>query len=74
MAPKPRSPEIICAESISLNHLLHEIPEKPSPNRVTGSHHKFPFTKERDLVETLSFLSKTIDGSEYIPAVCVEKD
>ncbi|KAJ5614041.1 hypothetical protein N7528_007695 [Penicillium herquei] len=79
MIAKPRSPEIICAEVIALNLLLHENPKSPRQKRASdyisaGSHHILPFCIERDLVETLSFLSKTIDGSEYIPAVCVEQD
>ncbi|KAJ5738759.1 hypothetical protein N7493_001914 [Penicillium malachiteum] len=79
MTPKPRSPEIICAESITLNVLLHENPKSPRQKRArgyisAGSRYELPFSTERDLVETLSFLSKTIDGSDYIPAVCVEQN
>lgn len=70
---------ILCAELIVLNYLLNEFPETPSQNRTSQStpsnnQYRLPFSIERDLVETLSFLSKNQDGSDYIPAVCVEQD
>jgi hypothetical protein len=68
-----------CAENIALNYLLHGVPELPQQNpirRVRGSEKGYilPFSKERDLVEILSFLAKTKDGPDYIPAVCIEQD
>lgn len=70
---------ILCAELIVLNYLLSEFPETPSQTRTSQStpsnkQYRLPFSIERDLVETLSFLSKTQDGPDYIPAVCVEQD
>lgn len=62
-----------------LNYLLNEFLETPSQTRISQStpsneQYKLPFSIERDLVETLSFLSKNQDGSDYIPVVCVEQD
>jgi hypothetical protein len=79
MSPELQASNVLCAESIVLNYLLHEIPEPPSQKRtsqLTSSNQNYilPFSKERDLVEILSFLSKNRDGSDYIPAVCVEQD
>jgi hypothetical protein len=70
---------ILCAELIVLNYLLSEFPETPSQTRTSqatpsNQQYRLPFSIERDLVETLSFLSKNQDGSDYIPAVCVEQD
>lgn len=69
---------ILCAELIVLNYLLSDFPETPSQTRTSQStpskkQYRLPFSIERDLVETLSFLSKTQDGPDYIPAVCVEQ-
>jgi hypothetical protein len=79
MTRKPHIAAVSCAENIALNYLLHEVPEPPQqtpPKRFRGSEKGYilSFLKERDLVEILSFLAKTKDGSEYIPAVCVEQD
>ncbi|OQE35238.1 hypothetical protein PENCOP_c014G00648 [Penicillium coprophilum] len=66
---EPHVAALVCAENIALNYLLHEVPEPPQPKpteRVRGS--------EKELVEVLSFLAKTKDGSDYIPAMCVEQD
>lgn len=62
-----------------LNYLLDEYPETPSQKRTSqhnpsNNQYRLPFSIERDLVEILSFLSKNRDGSDYIPAVCVEED
>ncbi|KAJ5667168.1 hypothetical protein N7507_003032 [Penicillium longicatenatum] len=79
MSPEFQASNALCAESIVLIYLLHKIPEPPSQKRtsqLTSSNQNYilPFSKERDLVEILSFLSKNRDGSDYIPAVCVEQD
>ncbi|KAJ6161863.1 hypothetical protein N7485_010093 [Penicillium canescens] len=68
-----------CAENIALNYLLHEVPESPQqkpaePFRGLEKGYSLPFSNERDLVEILSFLAKTKDGPDYIPAVCIEQD
>jgi hypothetical protein len=68
-----------CAENIALNYLLHEVPEQPKqmPIESFGDSEKgyvLPFSKESDLVEILSFVAKTNDGPDYIPAVCIEQD
>jgi hypothetical protein len=79
MTRQPHIAAESCAENIALNYLLHKVPESPQQNpigRVRGSANGYllPFSKERDLVEILSFLAKTKDGSDYIPAVCIEQD
>ncbi|CAG8944566.1 unnamed protein product [Penicillium salamii] len=70
---------LLSAQLIALNYLLHKFPETKSQKRksqLTSSNeqYKLPFSTERDLVEILSYLSKIWDGSDYIPAVCVEQD
>ncbi|KAJ5988211.1 hypothetical protein N7481_003421 [Penicillium waksmanii] len=79
MPPIDQESNILCAELIVLNYLLNEFPETPSQNRTSqytpsNNQYRLSFSIERDLVETLSFLSKNQDGSDYIPAVCVEQD
>lgn len=71
--------QTICAESIALNYLLHEVPEPPQQNtteRFLGAENNYilSFSKETELVEVLSFLAKNKDGSDYIPAMCLEQD
>lgn len=70
---------ILCAQLIALNYLLYKFPETRSQKRTSqptssNKQYKLPFSTERDLVEILSYLSKIRDGSDYIPAVCVEQD
>lgn len=79
MTRQPHAAAESCAENIALNYLLDEVPESPQQNPVGGvrdsaNGYLLPFSKERDLVEILSFLAKTKDGSDYIPAVCIEQD
>lgn len=79
MSRPSQVPAIICAENVALTCLLHEVPHPPSQNKVHESLIKkqgyiLPLQKECDLVETLAFLSKTTDGPEHIPAVCVLQD
>lgn len=79
MTRQPHTAAESCAENIALNYLLHEVPESPQQNligRVRGPANGYllPFSKERDLVEILSFLAKTRDGPGHIPAVCIQQD
>lgn len=76
---EPHVAVVVCAENIALNYLLHEAPEPPQQKptesfRGSEKEYKLPFSKEKELVEILSFLAKTKDGSDYIPAMCVEQD
>lgn len=75
---EPHIAAVVCAENIALNYLLHEVPEPPQQKpteRFRGSEKQYilSFSKEKELVEVLSFLAKTKDGSDYIPAMCVEQ-
>ncbi|KAJ5097735.1 hypothetical protein N7456_008456 [Penicillium angulare] len=78
MARARPAPVIACAENIVFNSLLHEVPN-PAKHTKTGrfessdKRYILPFSKERDLVEILSFLPKTEDGPDHIPAICVEQ-
>lgn len=79
MARLHRVPAVACAENIAFNYLLHDVPKSPqhkqtSQLKMSNERYMLPFPKERDLVEILSFLAKTRDGSDYIPAICVEQD
>lgn len=70
---------VLCAQLIALNFLLHKFPETKSQKRKSqptssNKQYKLPFSTERELVEILSYLSKSRDGSDYIPSVCVEQD
>jgi hypothetical protein len=76
---EPQVAALVCAENIALNYLLHEVPEPPQQKpteRFRGSEKEYilSFSKEKELLEVLSFLAKTKDGSDYIPAMCVEQD
>lgn len=76
---EPHVAALVCAENIALNYLLHEVPEPPQQKpteQFRGSEKEYilSFSKEKELVEVLSFLAKTKDGSDYIPAMCVEQD
>lgn len=79
MSRPSKAPAIICAENIALTRLLHEVPQPPSRNQIPQSlvdkeGYALPLLKEQDLVETLAFLSKTTDGPDHIPAVCILQD
>jgi hypothetical protein len=79
MNREPHVAALVCAENITLNYLLHEVPEPPQQKpteRFQGSERQYilSFSKEKELVEVLSFLAKIKDGSDYIPAMCVEQD
>lgn len=74
-----KAPDIACAENIALCLFLHPIPERPSQNPVTSlattkEGYILPFDKERALANIPAFLAKSKDGSDYIPAICVEED
>jgi len=66
------------AESIALLHLLHYVPIPPSSNQYTvtlpDQGYSLSFRKERDLTNTLAFLSCTTDDPNRIPAVCIRQD
>ncbi|KAJ5240098.1 hypothetical protein N7468_004717 [Penicillium chermesinum] len=75
---EPHVAALVCAENIALNYLLHEVPEPPQQKptehfRGSEEEYTLSFSKEKELVEVLSFLAKTKDGSDYIPAMCVEQ-
>lgn len=79
MTGKPYIAKVECAENIALNYLLHEVPRPPQQKPTVScgdfeNHYVLPFSRERELVEILSFLAKTKEGSDYIPAMCVEQD
>lgn len=79
MTQERRVAAVACAENIAFHYLLHKVPKPPQQKRTSQLNSSIrtyilPFSKERDLVETLSFLAKTRDGSDYIPAICVEQD
>ncbi|RYO80913.1 hypothetical protein DL766_009146 [Monosporascus sp. MC13-8B] len=69
---------VTCAESITILHLLHSVPEQPSSNPVidyqsrrTG--HTLSFDREWGLASTVAFLARTTDDPNYVPAVCIEE-
>lgn len=73
------TPAIVCAESIALLHLLHSVPTLPSSNPIDNlplhqQGYTLSFTRERDLVSTLAFLSNTKDDPNHIPALCVKEN
>lgn len=73
------SPAIVCAENIALLHLLHSVPTRPSSNSTDNlplhqAGYTLSFTRERNLVGTLAFLSNTVDDPNHIPALCVKED
>ncbi|KAF3399878.1 hypothetical protein F1880_008447 [Penicillium rolfsii] len=79
MNREPHVAALVCAENIALNYLLHEVPKPPQQKpteRFRGSKKQYilSFSKEKELVEVLSFLAKTKDRSDYIPTIYVEQD
>lgn len=73
------SPTVACAESIALLHLIHSVPTRPSSNPIDNlplqqDGYTLSFTRERNLVGTLAFLSNTMDDPNHIPALCVKED
>lgn len=78
MPRKSCAPDLLGAEYIALNYLLDEFPERQTQSRTSkliskSQSYVISFSAERDLVEMLSFLSKLKDGSNDIPAICVEQ-
>lgn len=78
MAITTQSPATTCAEHIALSSFFYQVPAPVTRNAVNPSsinheHYILPFSKERGLTEILAFLAKTKDGSDHIPAVCVEQ-
>lgn len=79
MAETTQAPATTCAERIALSSFFYRVPAPVTRNTVNPSsidqeHYVLPFKKERGLTEVLAFLAKTKDGSDHIPAVCVEQD
>ena len=76
---KTQAPATTCAEHIALSSFFYDVPAPVTRNAVVPSSidqkdYVLPFSKERGLTEILAFLAKTKDGSDHIPAVCVEQD
>lgn len=72
------SANIVCAENISLLHLLNQIPSPPTVNTLPlpisiPGRYTLPFEAERSLASTLAFLSSITDSSRCITAVCVQE-
>jgi hypothetical protein len=69
---------IACAENVALLHLLHSVPTTPSSNptdslRDCRRGYTLSLERERNLADTLAFLSNIEDDPNHIPAVCVEE-
>jgi|SRR5690242_3142994 len=78
MADRSLPPAVICAEDISLLHLLHTVPVLPFSNaidtsRIRQGNYSLSFTEERDLASILGFLSSMIDDPNHVPALCLEE-
>ncbi|KAJ5913613.1 hypothetical protein N7504_002496 [Penicillium tannophilum] len=78
MAGTTQAPATTCAEHIALSSFFYHAPAPVTRNPVNPSsidqeRYILPFSKERALTEVLAFLAKTKDGSDHIPAVCVEQ-
>ncbi len=73
------APDIACAEAIAFMHLLHAVPAEPSikpPQQHIHSNlaaYSLPFARERDLVNTLAFLSNIGEDPNHIPALCIHE-
>ncbi|XWX00716.1 hypothetical protein V2A60_008737 [Cordyceps javanica] len=74
----PFTQDIACAEAIAFLHLLHAVPTEPSINpwqlqaHINPSAYSLPFDRERDLVNTLAFLSN-IGEDPNVPALCMHE-
>lgn len=75
----PITPDIACAEAIAFMHLLHTVPIKPSINprqqqaHINPSAYSLPFDRERDVVNTLAFLSNIGEDPNHVPALCMHE-
>ncbi|PQK15633.1 hypothetical protein BB8028_0005g11440 [Beauveria bassiana] len=75
----PCTLDIACAEAIPFMHLLHAVPTKPSINpcqqqaHINPSAYSLPFDRERDLVNTLAFLSNIGEDPNHVPALCMHE-
>lgn len=73
------APDGACAEAIAFMHLLHAVPAEPFINppqqRMQSNPTKYslPFARERDLVNTLAFLSNIGEDANHIPALCIHE-
>lgn len=70
--------QIVCAENVSLLHLLHKVPEQPSANTLPDAEdgpgrYTLPLAKERVLASSLAFLSSISDDFSRITAVCLQE-
>ncbi|KJZ74046.1 hypothetical protein HIM_06495 [Hirsutella minnesotensis 3608] len=81
MAAHPMIPPgVACAEAVSLLHLLHPVPAKPSINNppgwmdVGGGAHVLPLASESSLASTLAFLSSVKDDPNHVSALCIHED
>ncbi|KGQ02963.1 hypothetical protein BBAD15_g11824 [Beauveria bassiana D1-5] len=75
----PCTLDISCAEAIAFMHLLHAVPTEPSINpwqqqaHNNPSAYSLPFDRERDLVNTLAFLSNIGEDPNHVPALCMHE-
>ena len=66
-------------EAITLLYMLDKCPESPKDNQppqalsVLSSIYQLPFQHEKQLVESLAFLSATTDDPDRFMAVCLEE-
>ena len=74
-----QGPAIICAENVSLLHLLHSVPTPPARNvlvtpKTCVQGYALSLAEERRLVESLAFLANDSDDVNHIPALCIQQD
>jgi hypothetical protein len=79
MAKITQAPTTVCAEYIALSYFFYHVPAPVARNTINQSSieqkdYALPFVKERELTEVVAFLAKTKDGSDHIPAVCIEQN
>ncbi len=66
-------------EAITLLYMLNECPESPKDNQqpqtlpALSSKYQLPFQREKQIVESLAFLSATKNDSDRVTAVCLEE-
>ncbi len=73
------TPDVACAEANAFMHLLHAVPAEPFINprqqrmHSNPTEYSLPFSRERDLVNTLAFLSNIGEDPNHIPALCIHE-
>ena len=66
-------------EAVALLYMLNQFPESPKDNQpqqalsILSTLYQLPFQREKEIVDSLAFLSATTNDSTRVMAVCLEE-